>query len=356
MVWAAKRSTSRTEDIAYCLLGVFHVNMPLLYGEGFRAFQRLQQQILTQTGDFTLLAWGLNIPLQDQTLGSFALSPRDYEHCSALSTLIEADEEGRLGPVQVTSRGFQISLVVYHIRRGQYTSDVYYAFLPCTDGKRPNSQLALILAPRLEHSFPARNATIPMEMERLGITTVTAPAPDSSRHAIFLSSASWSSHYHGFRCIVEHAGLVCMEVYPPSRKMSRTDNGMTLGVPLEATENLILFLMRPYPSAQKTVQTGSEQGIILVMECLTGDKYSWPKCSRLRLFSLTSVLGDWLSLADLMLHKRSALHPDYWFGSHLEAKLSYSADKELFTPSYIRGGPAYVTFLFANLPEGTIFT
>lgn len=30
MSWAAKRETSRTEDIAYCLMGIFDVNMPLL--------------------------------------------------------------------------------------------------------------------------------------------------------------------------------------------------------------------------------------------------------------------------------------------------------------------------------------
>jgi hypothetical protein len=42
MSWAADRETTRTEDLAYCLLGMFEVNMPLLYGEGERAFLRLQ--------------------------------------------------------------------------------------------------------------------------------------------------------------------------------------------------------------------------------------------------------------------------------------------------------------------------
>jgi hypothetical protein len=42
MSWAADRETTRTEDLAYCLLGIFEVNMPLLYGEGERAFLRLQ--------------------------------------------------------------------------------------------------------------------------------------------------------------------------------------------------------------------------------------------------------------------------------------------------------------------------
>jgi hypothetical protein len=46
MSWAASRTTSRPEDIAYCLIGIFQVNMPLLYGEGSRAFIRLQEEIL----------------------------------------------------------------------------------------------------------------------------------------------------------------------------------------------------------------------------------------------------------------------------------------------------------------------
>jgi hypothetical protein len=40
--WAAGRKTTRPEDIAYCLMGLFSVNMPMLYGEGDRAFIRLQ--------------------------------------------------------------------------------------------------------------------------------------------------------------------------------------------------------------------------------------------------------------------------------------------------------------------------
>lgn len=38
MAWASQRKTTREEDMAYCLPGIFGVNMPLLYGEGKRAF------------------------------------------------------------------------------------------------------------------------------------------------------------------------------------------------------------------------------------------------------------------------------------------------------------------------------
>ncbi|KAH6623451.1 heterokaryon incompatibility protein-domain-containing protein [Chaetomium tenue] len=57
MSWAAKRRTTRLEDEAYCLLGLFDVNMPMLYGEGDRAFFRLQQEILKVSDDQSILAF-----------------------------------------------------------------------------------------------------------------------------------------------------------------------------------------------------------------------------------------------------------------------------------------------------------
>ena len=106
MSWAAKRNTSRIEDMAYCLLGIFSVNMPLLYGEGGKAFRRLQEEIMkANPTDHSLFAWGriVDFPSRQVTLarqlkssrpipwkeinykqprqlrGLFADSPRDFE-------------------------------------------------------------------------------------------------------------------------------------------------------------------------------------------------------------------------------------------------------------------------------------
>lgn len=57
MSWASKRTTTRVEDRAYCLLGIFNVNMPLLYGEGNRAMIRLQEEILKRDEDHSLFLW-----------------------------------------------------------------------------------------------------------------------------------------------------------------------------------------------------------------------------------------------------------------------------------------------------------
>ncbi|KAK1760291.1 ankyrin repeat-containing domain protein [Echria macrotheca] len=60
MSWAAYRDTARVEDIAYCLLGIFNVNMPIMYGERERAFMRLQEEIIKVTDDHSVFAWNHN--------------------------------------------------------------------------------------------------------------------------------------------------------------------------------------------------------------------------------------------------------------------------------------------------------
>ena len=83
MSWAANRETTRVEDRAYCLMGIFGVNMPLLYGEGDKAFYRLQREIASLSGDQSIFAWGYDKPLSDykylhSALDMFAQSPADF--------------------------------------------------------------------------------------------------------------------------------------------------------------------------------------------------------------------------------------------------------------------------------------
>jgi hypothetical protein len=60
MSWAAHREATREEDLAYSLLGIFNINMTMQYGEGEKAFIRLQQEITRTTGDMSIFAWGLD--------------------------------------------------------------------------------------------------------------------------------------------------------------------------------------------------------------------------------------------------------------------------------------------------------
>ena len=58
MRWAAGRRATRVEDEAYSLLGIFDVKMVAIYGEGRRAFGRLQEEIMKTSTDHTLFVWG----------------------------------------------------------------------------------------------------------------------------------------------------------------------------------------------------------------------------------------------------------------------------------------------------------
>ena len=78
MSWAARRVTTREEDVAYCLLGLFNVNMPLLYGEGKRSFIRLQEQILRQEEDYSIFAWMADDPYQYWDHRLIIRSKEDY--------------------------------------------------------------------------------------------------------------------------------------------------------------------------------------------------------------------------------------------------------------------------------------
>ncbi|KAI6143073.1 heterokaryon incompatibility protein-domain-containing protein, partial [Pisolithus tinctorius] len=57
MSWAADRKTTRVEDRAYSLMGLFGVSMPMLYGEGEKAFERLQLEIIRVSNDQSIFAW-----------------------------------------------------------------------------------------------------------------------------------------------------------------------------------------------------------------------------------------------------------------------------------------------------------
>jgi hypothetical protein len=83
MSWASRRQTTRVEDRAYSLLGIFDVNMPLLYGEGEKAFIRLQDEIIKESCDLSLFAWRQQTSYPSYR-GIFANSPAEFIDCRSL--------------------------------------------------------------------------------------------------------------------------------------------------------------------------------------------------------------------------------------------------------------------------------
>ncbi|KAI0483603.1 heterokaryon incompatibility protein-domain-containing protein [Xylaria cf. heliscus] len=108
MSWASQRQTTRIEDQAYCLLGLFGVNMPLLYGEGEQAFVRLQQEIMKESDDQTIFAWssGPN-PSPHLSGGLLASSPKLFADSGHI---VKSQTHEAYGPYATTNKGLQISL------------------------------------------------------------------------------------------------------------------------------------------------------------------------------------------------------------------------------------------------------
>jgi Heterokaryon incompatibility protein (HET) len=79
MSWAANCVVSRVEDTAYSLLGLFGVNMPIYYGEGQKAFTRLQEKIFKRSDDASLFAWQ-SPTSSHQYRGLFSISPHEFAH------------------------------------------------------------------------------------------------------------------------------------------------------------------------------------------------------------------------------------------------------------------------------------
>ncbi|KAL2075373.1 hypothetical protein VTL71DRAFT_316 [Oculimacula yallundae] len=102
--WASQRETTRLEDQAYCLLGLFNVYMPLLYGEGPKAFLRLQQEIISKTEDDTIFAWEGH-----GTGGLLASSPSLYQ--GAGDVVLDKGDSDR-PPHSMTSKGVRLELTL----------------------------------------------------------------------------------------------------------------------------------------------------------------------------------------------------------------------------------------------------
>lgn len=92
--------------MAYCLLGLFKIYMPLIYGEGDEAFFRLQQEIIKQSEDESIFAWDMGLDGGGQTLpfsGLFAPSP-----CSFANSRTMRRFSGKRPPWSMTNKGFAI--------------------------------------------------------------------------------------------------------------------------------------------------------------------------------------------------------------------------------------------------------
>ncbi|KAK0620697.1 heterokaryon incompatibility protein-domain-containing protein [Immersiella caudata] len=134
MSWAANRKTTRVEDVAYSLLGIFGINMPLLYGEGKGAFIRLQEAVLEKVyDDQSIFAWDQPCG-RDHNNRMLAESPDSFDGCGTISL---CRMHGYDPGLSLTNKGIRLNIPIFG--RGEL-----HAILRC---QREDDPLTLVAVP-----------------------------------------------------------------------------------------------------------------------------------------------------------------------------------------------------------------
>ncbi|KAK0386524.1 hypothetical protein NLU13_6359 [Sarocladium strictum] len=169
MSWASNRQTTKKEDTAYCLLGIFGVNMPMLYGEGSQAFVRLQEEIIEDNNDLTIFAW-LTEDGQPYR-GIFATSPAEFVNTGTLEPINDSKFNPDFAP---SNKGLRIQTLLYPTTNGEVIMPLF-----CRPAGTNADQVGLVLKHQGASVYTRTNARI------LGRIQENAPA--SSNSSIFLT-------------------------------------------------------------------------------------------------------------------------------------------------------------------------
>ncbi|TQN65387.1 Vegetative incompatibility protein HET-E-1 [Colletotrichum shisoi] len=110
MSWLSCRKTTRVEDMAYCMLGIFDINMLLLYGEGAKSFTRLQEEILKNSTDQSLFCWSWTENDPGSWVSMLAPSPRNFRNGQGYQPANDATS--RPVPYSMTNFGLSIQLTL----------------------------------------------------------------------------------------------------------------------------------------------------------------------------------------------------------------------------------------------------
>ena len=143
MSWASERQTTRSEDVAYCLMGLFDVNMPLLYGEGMKAFIRLQEEIMKNSDDQSLFAWASKLPESRQLSGLLAVSPAAFQY-SANAPYPEFQSTSSV-PYGMTNKGLCIQLRTLDLEEMNPNLPLVIAALACRQDGDYHHYIGLLL-------------------------------------------------------------------------------------------------------------------------------------------------------------------------------------------------------------------
>ena len=114
MTWSAKRKTTRIEDRAYSLLGLFNISIPIAYGEGYRAFYRLMVALANECRTPSFFAWAGRHSDHSKALPS---SPACYAKVGPESQDIARSGDMGHPSYEVTKLGVVVKLLVFRVHR-----------------------------------------------------------------------------------------------------------------------------------------------------------------------------------------------------------------------------------------------
>jgi len=181
--WMARRRTTRVEDEAYCLLGLLDINMPLLYGEGDKAFVRLQEAVLGGLDDISPLAWGYNLPCSDNE-SYLARSPASF-----LGYPQENMGNRRRAPIRhttVTGLGLHIELSMIPIHA---LDGIWVGLIEENIGGH-RSHTGLVLRQQHGNLFLRASGCTPIPLERRNIYEHLVR--NSRRKQIYITYRNWN--------------------------------------------------------------------------------------------------------------------------------------------------------------------
>jgi hypothetical protein len=163
MTWAANRETTKEEDMAYCLLGIFNITMATIPAEGLRAFERLQLEIIRRSTDHSIFAWNWRPGFSDIKRKETLLAP----HPSYFLTrdpivplrATRAENARNEHPFEMTNRGLQIRLPILTDSTKSAGSKERLALLNCCYKNEKGQKERIALLVKETDDGKARNKT-----------------------------------------------------------------------------------------------------------------------------------------------------------------------------------------------------
>ena len=163
MSWAADRETTRVEDRAYSLLGIFGIVMPLLYGEGRRSFTRLQEEIIRANRsphpDLSILLWekpnkrDLDRGRGDDFQTLLATSPDAYFSCGNIGFYTTPDTLETSTDLTISSIGMKVQARVVPLYVNDLEKADFAAILNCYDQTDITTTIGLKLLSQKSRTF-----------------------------------------------------------------------------------------------------------------------------------------------------------------------------------------------------------